>query len=261
MTPPVRRDLMPLMGRLLPVLFLALAVSVHADSPPSAADLATSLAAAVQDGDSIVRAKFKTVTPGAAEPAQLQVQIKARRTKSSAEVAYQVLWPSERKGETVVLRQSPGGAPEGGSLIPPDSRRKLGRAQASDSLLGTALSLQDAVENFFLWPGQALAGSEKIGAAECLILDSKPSPADPTPYGRVRSWVDPRKMLPLRIEKFGRDGKLLRRIETTLTARDDLGRPVPAAMTVIGPGGSVTEIDGSNIRHDVTLQDADFAAP
>jgi outer membrane lipoprotein-sorting protein len=248
--------------RLLAVaLFALMAALGRAEAPPNAADLAAKLAAAVQDGDSVARAKFKFTPAGGAAPVQLQVQIKARRTKSAAAVSYQVLWPPERKGETVVLRQSPGGAIEGVAFTPPDTRRKLGRAQASDPLLGSDLALQDVVENFFLWPGQTLAGTEKIGAAECLILDSKPSSGDPTPYGRVRSWVDPRKMLPLRVEKYDRNGKLLRRIETTLTARDDLGRPVPASMTVAGPGGGTTEIDGSNIRHDVALKDTDFAAP
>lgn len=248
--------------RLLAVALLALMAALgRAEDPPNAADLAAKLAAAVQDGDSVARAKFKFTPAGVAAPVQLQVQIKARRTKSAAAVSYQVLWPPERKGETVVLRQSPGGTIEGVAFTPPDTRRKLGRAQASDPLLGSDLALQDVVENFFLWPGQTLAGTEKIGAAECLILDSKPASGDPTPYGRVRSWVDTRKMLPLRVEKFDRDGKLARRIETTLTARDDLGRPVPAAMTVTGPGGGTTEIDGSNIRHDVILNDADFAAP
>ncbi len=255
---------MPDMGRTFPAaccLLGLLACAAPSKAAPDAAELASGLAAAVQDGDSVARAKFKFTPAGSAAPVQLQVQIKARRTKSSAEVSYQVIWPPERKGETVVLRQKPGGAIEGASLTPPDTRRELGRAQAGDSLLGSDLALQDVVENFFLWPGQTLAGTEKIGAAECLILDSKPAAGDPTPYGRVRSWVDPRKMLPLRVEKYDRDGKLARRIETTLTARDDLGRPVPAAMTVTGPGGGTTEIDGSNIRHDVTLKDADFAAP
>jgi hypothetical protein len=40
-------------------------------------------------------------------------------------------------------------------------------------------------------------------------------------------------------------------------AKDDEGRSVPAGMSVQA-GGKTTEIDGANIRHDVTHSDADF---
>jgi hypothetical protein len=65
-------------------------------------------------------------------------------------------------------------------------------------------------------------------------------------------------MVTLRVEKFDKSGRPVRRIETTQVAKDDTGRNVPAGMTVQA-GGRTTEIDGANIRHDVTHPDADFS--
>lgn len=228
----------------------------------TASALAEKMAAAVQDGSSTARARFRIEPDGGGPPVVLQVQVKARRSAGVTEVAYEVIWPAERKGEVFVLRQRGTGPVEGRAFTPPDRRVTLGAGQVSGPAFGSDLAYQDTLENFFRWSGQSLGGTEKIRSTECLILESRPGPSESGPYGKVRSWIDPRKLLPLRVEKFDKSGRLVRRIETTQTAKDDLGRNVPAAMRVVRPGREGgTEIEGSNLRHDVTLGDADFAAP
>jgi hypothetical protein len=64
-------------------------------------------------------------------------------------------------------------------------------------------------------------------------------------------------MVPLRVEKYA-GGKLVRRIDTTKVASDDRGKPIPANLEVKGPRGSVTELDGSRIKHDVEFQENEF---
>src|SRR5580765_6240842 len=84
---------------------LAIAFSSHAAeslSPMTANDLASRLSALRQDGTSYVRLRMEI--KGATRET-LQLQIKERRTKSSSEVVYQVLYPKERKGESVLLRK------------------------------------------------------------------------------------------------------------------------------------------------------------
>ncbi len=250
------------MRNLLALLLLPLLLSRPAyaeDNTISAAELSTRLAGSLEDGNSVARVKF-TTKPASGGAAVLQLQIKARRTAAQSEVAYEVLWPAERKGEGLVLRQRGTGAVEAAMLTPPDRRQRLGSAQMLDPLLASALAVQDAVENFYRWNRQTLGGREKIGNADCVILESRPGPGDRSPYGKVVSWVDLRKMLPLRVEKFDQSGKLIRRIVTDRIAKDDEGRNVPASMTVtVASGASTTDIDGSSLRHDVTLTDADFA--
>ncbi|HEX4665826.1 MAG TPA: outer membrane lipoprotein-sorting protein, partial [Chthoniobacterales bacterium] len=93
----------------------------------------------------------------------------------------------------------------------------------------------------------------------CQILESKPDSSSESIYGKVRSWIDPARLVPLRIEKYAPSGELIRRIETTRVARDDRHNSIPAGLTVRGPRqNSVTEFNGASIKHDVNFSDADF---
>jgi hypothetical protein len=52
---------------------------------------------------------------------------------------------------------------------------------------------------------------------------------------------------------------LARRIDTTRVVTDDKGRSIPADLTVRGPReDSVTDLDGSRIKRDVTYVDREF---
>jgi len=167
------------------------------------------------------------------------------------------LWPNERKSEGFVLRQSGGGAAQGALKTASGAVSKFGASDLSDALFGTALAYADAIENFFRWENQSLSGTEAVGKTDCIVLESKPGAGETSIYGKVRSWIDPDRMVTMRVEKYDKSGHLARRIETTQVAKDDRGRHVPAGMSVKA-GGKVTEIDGVNVRHDVTHSDADF---
>lgn len=214
----------------------------------TAPKLAGAMAAAVQDGDATARVKMTSPDTGV-----LQIRIKSRRTAGDAAVVYEILWPNERKGETFVLRQSGAGSVKTAGGV----ATKLGAADMAKSVFGTALAYADVVENFFLWDKQSLDGTEAVGRTECVILESRPGADDATIYGKVRSWIDPQRLVAMRVEKYDESGRLVRRIETTQVAKDDNGRNVPAGMSVRA-GGKVTEIDGTNIRHDVTHSAGDF---
>jgi hypothetical protein len=222
----------------------------------SAVDLAARLSAAHQDGASYVRLRLDV--SGAAKVA-LQLQIKQRRTKAGSEVVYQVLWPKERKGEAVLLRKIGERSATGSLFRPPDSLRPLSGEQMNDALFGSDLTYEDVIENFFAWDRQSIVGTEVVDRVPCQILESKPGKGQVSTYGSVRSWVDTRRLVPLRVEKYTASGKLARRIETTKVANDDIDRYIPANLTVRGRSAdSVTELDGSKIKHDVTYTDREF---
>ncbi len=129
----------------------------------------------------------------------------------------------------------------------------------SAGLLDSDLAYRDAVENFFAWKKQALVGREVVDRVDCQILESKPDSSAESSYGKVRSWIDPARLVPLRIEKYSPSGELIRRIETTRVARDDRQNFIPAGLTVRGPRkNTVTEFNGASIKHDVEFSDADF---
>lgn len=243
--------------RLTAITTLALAfTSLAADPAPpaTATELAARLAALQQDGASYVRLKMEI--KGAAKET-LQLQIKQRRTAGATEVVYQVLFPKERKGESVLLRKI-GNRPASGSVfVLPNTVRAID--DMKDALLGSDLSYEDIVDNFFAWDQQVIVGTEDVDGVNCQILESKPGKGERSTYGSVRSWIDPRRTVPLRVEKYSGSGQLLRRIDTTRVVAD-AGHHIPANLVARGARpGSSTELDGSRIRHDVSYTDADFS--
>ena len=227
-------------------------------STMSARNLAATLSAR-QDGTSYVRLRLEVKQPNDTTKIALQIQIKQRRTPAANDLVYQVLWPKERKGEAVLLHKAEGRAPTGSVFIPPDKLRSLEASQMNEALFGSDLSYQDVIENFFAWDNQVITGNEAVNRVNCIILESRPGKGESTPYGSVRSWIDPSRLVPLRVEKYLPSGGLARRIETTRVATDDKGRFIPATLTVRGSReDSVTDLEGSRIKHDVTYADREF---
>ncbi len=222
----------------------------------TAADLAARLSANRQDGTSYVRLRLETSAPKNV----LQLQIKQRATKAGSEIVYQVLFPKERKGESVLLRKSGNRAGSGVTFTPPDAVKNLDASDMKDPLFGSDLTYEDIVDDFFSWDQQTLKGTEAVDRVNCQILESKPGKNERSMYGSVRTWVDTRRFVPMRVEKYSPSGQLMRRIDTTRVVNDDKGRPIPANLTIHGSReGSVTELDGSKIKHDVAYTDRDFS--
>jgi outer membrane lipoprotein-sorting protein len=231
-----------------------------AGDPPAqmtAAELAGRLSE-LQDGTNYIRLKMDVRASGGARSA-FQIQIKERRSRSASDVLYQILWPKERKGESVLLKKSGGRSPSGFLFAPPDTMRPLGASQMKEPLFGSDLSYEDVIGNFFAWDHQALAGSETVDGVNCQILESKPGKGDQSAYLKVRSWIDVARIVPMRVEKYSASGQVARRIVTTRVVKEDKNRWIPASLTVSRPDqGSVTEIDGSKNRLDVSYSDKDF---
>jgi hypothetical protein len=242
------------------VLNWLLSVAVGAEpAPNSARDLADRLSA-VRYGTSYTRLRLEVKQPGDTTKIMLQLQIKERRTRYVADVVYQVLWPKERKGEAVLLHKGDAGPAAGSLFTPPDRLTTLNASHMSGSLFGSDLSYQDVIENFFAWENQALVGNDVVDHVNCLILESRPGKADSSTYASVRSWIDPRRFVPLRVEKYMPGGRLTRRIDTTRVATDDKGRFIPASLTVHGlRTDSSTDLDGSSIKHGVVYADREFS--
>ena len=229
--------------------------SLAAEPEPAAipaSELAARLRAKQQDGASYVRLRMEIA---GGEKGALQLQIKSRASRAGTELVYQVLFPKERKGEAVLLRKT-GGRISGTLFNPPDKVRALPAAQLDEPLFVSDLSYEDVIDNFFAWDHQAIVGTEVVDRVTCTILESKPG--ERASYSSVRSWIDTRRMVPLRIEKYSGPGRVVRRIDTTRVVTDDKGRAIPANLTIRGARGSVTELDGSKIKHDVSFSDAEF---
>jgi outer membrane lipoprotein-sorting protein len=248
--------------RLLTIVYLTVLSHcvVAAESVPStisASDLAARLNAWQQDGSSYVRLRMVVSEPAAKNA--FQIQIKGRRSKTSTDVVYQILWPKERKGEGVLLQKVSGRSATGAVFVPPNNLRPLDGSQMKEAFFGSGLAYEDLVENFFSWEQQALVGTEEVDGVSCYILESKPGKAARSSYSKVRTWVDSRRLIPLRIDKYSSSGELAKRIEASNVVTDDIGRQLPANLTIRDPRkNSTTELDGSRIKHDVRFDDAEF---
>ena len=232
-------------------LFVLLLFTLAAAADP-ATELAARLNALQQDGTSFIRLKMES------QQTTLQVQIKQRRTSSTTEVVYQVLWPKERAGEAVLLRKTANQAASGALFVPPYTARSLSSAQMKEPLLGSSLSYADVLENFFSWEHQTLSGTETLDRAACTILESKPGKGDRSIYSSVRTWVDSRRLVPLRVEKYSASGQLARRIDTTRVVTSD-GHAIPANLTVHdATKGTSTDLDGSNIKRGMSYDETTF---
>jgi Outer membrane lipoprotein-sorting protein len=237
---------------------LSLRAAEPAAPPALAADELAARMDTAGQGNASIRTQLE-VRNNAGGKRVLQLQIKQRRTKTATDLVYLVLWPHDQKGKAVILHQDAGSAPRGSIVDPSNTVRALKASQMDEGLFDSDLAYQDAVENFFAWKKQALVGAEVIKGVNCQILESKPDSASDSIYGKVRSWIDPARLVPLRVEKYSASGELVRRIDTDKVARDEKHNPIPARLIVHGSRkNTVTELNGARIDQDVTLTDADF---
>lgn len=235
------------------LLLLALTGSLRAADPAlSAADIAAR--ASEPDGTAFIRMRMDVEQPPGTKKDTFQIQVKQRRDGRAFDAVYQILWPKERKGEAVLIRQA--GGPATATLRTVDGKTQA--LTASQPLFGSDVAIADAAENFFAWKNQKLDGAEVVNNVSCQILESKPGSGDSSIYGRVRSWIDLKRFVPLRVEKYLPSGQLARRIETTHVAPDGR-RFLPANLTVRpARDTSVTNLDGSRIQHGMTFKDSEF---
>jgi len=252
--------MLPSVKLLVPLLLLSsltLQAQQPAPSPIPAAELASQMDALFQ-GNALIRSQMEIRLPDGGKRV-MQLQIKQRRTKAASDLAYRVLWPNEYKDRVVILHQEVSKAPTGSLIVPHQPIHTLAREQMGDRLLESDLSYQDAIENVYAWKQQAIAGTEAINNINCQILESKPDNSSVSIYGKTRSWIDPRRLVPLRIEKYSASGELMRRIDITRVVRDEKHHPIPAGLTVRTPAkNSTTEFNGASINQDVNFTDDDF---
>lgn len=233
-------------------------VVVSAAAAQDAKSLAAQINSSIHDGASFVKCNMDIRSGGT--KTSLKLWIKSRRTAAGSDILYQVIFPKERKGEAFLLRKA-GGRPATGIVFAPASGASdLSAAQMKNGIFGSDISYEDVIENFFAWNDQTITGTETLDRVPCQVLESKPGGARSS-YGKVKSWIDSTRLLPVRVEKFLPSGQLAVRIDTQDRHKDDINRWVASQLGVSRPGSSTTTvIEGTEIKHGITFSDADFTA-
>jgi hypothetical protein len=126
-------------------------------------------------------------------------------------------------------------------------------------LFGTNVTLEDVAEAYWRWPHQKLVGEEKVAARQCMILESRPGPGTATGYSLVKSWIAPELALPLMVEKFGKDGILLKRFVAAKVVKQSPSSWAAAILVVDSMGGrGRTTLEGTRSDRDIDIPAEQF---
>lgn len=195
--------------------------------------------------------------PAGGKPVVMQVQVKKRAAADgTAESLYQLLFPKERKGEGLLLRAKDGSF-SGFTITPGQSAQPLKPADRNAGVFGTALSIDDAIAEFLNWSSHEITGKEKLGAVQCAVIESRPSPSAKE---KAVVWVDESRLAAMKIEMRSADCKLAKTIVTNKVMRGSTGYYAPVDVTITDhASGAVTEIEGVRSQSGLSYTDADFS--
>jgi Outer membrane lipoprotein-sorting protein len=239
---------------------LGVAPAAFADNDPSGAgELIAQVVAARQTIGYKVRARLVRTTSGSGQRDVRQLLIKGRRKGDDSKVLYSILWPASSLGETVVIEKTAGQNSHAWRFVPPDRMATLTPEEVSGPFFGSDLSVEDLAEEFWHWPTQEIVGEDTVSHHRCKILESRPSAGTATSYSLVRTWIAPDISLPLRVEKFGPDGRLIKRITAEKITRRK-NNYWTAANVIVEPadGRTRTVLEGSHADRDIEIPDEDF---
>jgi hypothetical protein len=204
-----------------------------------------------------VRAKLVVTAANPEHRDVKQLLIKGRTEGKTTTTLYQILWPAEAKGQSLLIEKK-GDSVNGFLFEPPGTVRKLSPALLAQPFFGSDLAIEDLAEDFWDWPSQKIVGEETIDKRPCTIVESRPPGEIASSYLLVKTWIVPELALPLRVEKYGKNRRLVRRITADRIMKvNDRWR---AADIIVDPDGgkSRTVLEGSKSERDLNLPAADF---
>jgi outer membrane lipoprotein-sorting protein len=186
-----------------------------------------------------------------------QLLMRGRRERVQATTLYDLVWPAEVAGRALVVREA-GERQASGFLYQPGKVTRLTSATLAQPFFDSDLRIDDLAEGFWYWHSPTIVGEEAIREYRCAIVEFRPAADTPTPYSLVKAWVSPDLLVALRVEQFGSDGRLVKRIALYRMLKLD-GRWWPAIVTVEpADGQSRTVIEGTKVESDLHLSAADF---
>ena len=224
-----------------------------------ARELIAQVVAARQTSGYRVRARLVRTAAGSDREDVTQLLIKGRRDGDASKVLYQVLWPKRSQGETLVIEKSAGRDPRCWIFTPPDRVTVLTPERTGDRFFGSDLTIEDVAEEFWTWPTQKIIGEETVDQHRCAVLESRPAAGAATSYALVRTWIASDIALPLRIEKFGPDRRLIKRL-TAERVMEQGDRHWTAGTVIVEPadGRTRTVLEGKRADRDIEIPGEEF---
>lgn len=178
-----------------------------------------------------VRARLLTVAPGK-QRTVLQLRIRTKSAGRSVRTLIEVTSPAPRAGSLLLLA-------DGAQLralvsAPPDWPAGSGEGRDDEPALdwlSPCLRAEDLAGAHYAWPVHVAEGRTSLGGRSVCVVRSDPGEKTKSPYSSVVSWIDPERLVPLRMEKTVRDDRSIVRVEHRgILARE--GRWVPKEIEV-----------------------------
>jgi outer membrane lipoprotein-sorting protein len=243
------------------VIYTALAGTffVHRDvilaAPPegsSARQLITPVLEANRTSGLRVRSKLIVTTSNPEHREVKQLLIKGRTDGKTTRTLYQILWPAHAKGQSLLIEKSEHSV-SGFLFEPPDAIKKLSSSLMAQPFFESDLSIEDLAEDFWDWPSQKIVGQERVKEKLCTIVESKPPEDASTSYTLVKTWIAPELALPLRIEKYGKNHRLVRRLSADRVMKVHDRWTAATIIVDLSGSNSRTILEGSKSERDLDL--------
>jgi hypothetical protein len=149
-----------------------------------------------------------------------------------------------------------------GFLREPDGKvTALTAAQRRQPLFGSDLTVEDLSADFWHWPAPEFKGAEKVCRRDCRIVEVRAPKGDKSGVALVRLWISPETSLPLRVESWSSDNKLLRRTECTNVVKSGARYNMEEISIESPAAGQRTALDFSKGSRDITVAEEEFTAP
>jgi hypothetical protein len=186
-----------------------------------------------------------------------QLLIKGWREGEATKTLYQVLWPAKFAGEAILVEDS-GDHQVKGFVFKNGAAAPLTSQLMEGEFFGSDLHIEDAVEGFWYWPSRKSVGTETIEKRHCTIVELRPGPEGATQYSMVKAWVAPEISLAMKIQFYGRDGKLVKTVTTDRVVKE--GKIWLAATLTVHFSGSSSQtmLEGTKSERGLQLPAADF---
>lgn len=228
-------------------------------TPPTAKELLEKVVAARRTAGLTARGRMVITRPGVADRT-VQFLVKGRQAGNTKDFLYLALYPAADKGRAVVVHKNAAGTLTGFTREPDSRTSPLTPARLKQPLFGSDLTIDEMTEDFWNWPAPKITGQATVCRRECQIIETRPAKGTDAAAALVRLWVSPETSLPLRIEMYGADNKLIKRTECRNVVKSG-GHFSMEKLTIESPvAGQQTLLDFSKGARDVEVPAADFTA-
>ena len=226
---------------------------------PSAAQLLAGVKAAAPQGGIYARLRLAHSAPGANKPEILQLQVKRRiASPGSSQHLYQLLFPTSRKGEGVLLKMA-NGQFSGSVYSPSNGLKPLTASDRSTGLFGTALSIDDLIAEFLDWPAPTLRGTDTLGNVPCHIVESIAPATSKSTARRVLLWIDSKRFVTQKIELYRSTEQPAKTVITEKVLRNKTGYYLPVTFTITDhTTGARTTVEGIRSDSGLSFPDSTF---